>query len=463
MSDRLSVDVCVIGDEPGGIAVASACAFAGVPVALVLHTQVQHDFTTELAAFAAAAQNRVASARDPAGRLDFGRAVAHVRQARSQRVAERSPVRLAALGIRVTRGPASFLSARALDVDGTTVDARRFVLATGSRASLPSVAGLDPATALTTDTVFDLAERPSRIAIVGGGRDGTALAQAFRRFGADVDLFDQGTILADEDPELVLAVRRRMEADDIAVHEHTSLTRVEGTAGELRISARRSGEDGSLTVSHLLFATGRQAALDALALDRAGVAAAPGRVEVDTGLRTANRRIFALGRTASPEAPDEVSAWHGAQVAQNCLFRRPVRLPASAGARSTLTEPQIASVGLSGPTDRHRRSGIRVLRWPLAETAAGIATGRTSGHLKLIVSAKGQILGGAIAAPDAADLIAPYALAVSKGLHIGDLAAMISPHPSLSDVGKRAAGAYLLASLSNPRIRRIIGLLRRLG
>lgn len=463
MSEPLSVDVCVIGDEPGGIAVAAACALAAVPVAVVLDRTVRHSFATELAAFAAAAQGRIALALDQTAQPDFGGAIAHVRQVRSHLAAERSPARLAALGIRVFEGPAGFLSARALDVGGTTVNARRFVLATGSRATLPAIAGLDPAAALTTDTVFDLAERPSRLAIVGGGSEGTALAQAFRRFGADVILFEQGTILADEDPEFVLAVRRRMDAAGIAVHEHTSLTRIEGASGDLRVSARRSGEDGSLTVSHLLFATGRKAAVDGLALDKAGVAATPGRVEADAGLLTSNRRIFALGRTGAPEAPDEVSAWHGALVAQNCLLRRPVRLPTTAIARSTQTEPPIASVGLSGPSDRHRRSGIRVLRWPLSETAAGIATGRMSGHLKLIVSAKGQVLGCAIAAPDAADLIAPFALAVGKGLHVQDLAAMILPHPSLSDVGKRAAGSYLQAGLSNPRIRRIIGLFRRLG
>lgn len=218
-----------------------------------------------------------------------------------------------------------------------------------------------------------------------------------------------------------------------------------------------------LAVSHLLFVTGRQAAVEGLDLGKAGAAATPGRVEADAGLMTANRRVFALGRARAPEAPDEVSAWHGALVAQNCLLRRPVRLPAAAIASSTQTEPQIASVGLSGPSDRHRRSGIRVLRWPLSETASGVATGRTSGHIRLIVSGKGQVLGCAIAAPDAGDLIAPFALAVGKGLHVQDLAAMILPHPSLSDVGKRAAGSYLLASLSNPRIRRIIGLFRRLG
>ncbi len=463
MSNRLSVDVCVVGNEPGGLAVATACALAAVPVALVPDRSMRHDFTAELAAFVAAAQGRIASALDGAGRPDFRGAIAHVRRVRSQIDAERSPARLAALGIRVLEGPASFLSARALDVGGTTVDARRFILATGSRASLPAVAGLDPGAALTTDTVFDLAERPSRIAMVGGGRDGTALAQAFRRFGSEVVLFDRGTILPDEDPELVLAVRQRMGAAGIAIHEHADLTGIDGRAGDLRVSARRNGEDGTLAVSHVLFATGRQAAVDGLALDRAGVAATPGRVEVDAGLMTANRRIFALGRTMAPDSPDEVSAWHGAQLAQNCLFRRPVRLPATAIARSTLTDPQIASVGLSGPSDRHRRSGIRVLRWPLSETIAGIATGRTSGYLKLIVSGKGQVLGCAIAAPDAADLIAPFAMAVGKSLHVQDLAAMILPHQSLSDVGKKAAGTYLLAGLSNPRIRRIIGLFRRLG
>jgi pyruvate/2-oxoglutarate dehydrogenase complex dihydrolipoamide dehydrogenase (E3) component len=184
---------------------------------------------------------------------------------------------------------------------------------------------------------------------------------------------------------------------------------------------------------------------------------------VDAGLRTANRRILALGRTVQPAAADEVSATQGQLVAGNCLLRRRIRLTGASAPRATLTDPQIASFGMAGPSDRHRRSGLRVLRWPLSETAAGVATGETEGHIRLIVSEKGAILGCAVVAARASELIAPIALAFDKRLTVHDLAAMNLPHPALSDVCKRAAATYLQAGLSNPRIGRIIRLLRRLG
>jgi pyruvate/2-oxoglutarate dehydrogenase complex dihydrolipoamide dehydrogenase (E3) component len=463
LSDRLAVDVCVVGDEPGGLVVACACALAGAPVALIRRPGIRHTFTAELAAFVAAAQGHVAAGHGAARQPDFGAALAHVGHVRSRLEADGSTARLAALGVRVLEGDARFLSARAIDVDGVTVEARRFVLATGARPALPAITGLDDPAVLTTRTIFGLPGLPPHLAVIGGGAEAVALGQAFRRFGATVTLFAPDTLLADEDPEMVLAVRRKLDAAGVVVHEQSAITAVQAGPEGFRIGAARAGEQGTLTASHVLVATGERADIAGLALDLAGIRATPAQVETDAALCTANRRVLALGRTVRPSAPDQVSIAHGEAVAGNVLLRRRIRLSEGSVTRSTLTDPQIASIGMTGPSDRHRRSGLRVVRWPMSETVAGIATGDTEGHIKLIVSDKGAILGCAIAAARAGELMAPIALGFARGLTANDLAAMILPHPALSDVGKRAAATYLQASLSNPRIGRIIRLLRRLG
>ncbi len=463
MSDRLAVDVCVVGDEPGGLVVAGACALAGTPVALIRRPGIRHTFASELAAFVAAAGGQLAAVTGGPRQPDFRAAMAHIRHVRAHIDANGTTARFSALGVRVFEGETRFLSARSIDVDGATIEARRFVLATGSRPAPPAIAGIDQAPVLTTETILGITELPSHLAVVGGGAEAVALGQAFRRFGAAVTLFAPGALLAEEEPEMVLAVRRKLDAEGIVVHERSAVTAVETGPGGFRISAAQAGEQGSLAASHVLVATGERADIAGLALDLAGIRASPAQVEVDAGLRTANRRVLALGRTIQPSAPDQVSTAQGQLVAGNVLLRRRIRLSEAAIPRGTLTDPQIASIGMTGPSDPYRRSGLRVLRWPLSETAAGIVTGETEGHVRLIVSDKGDLLGCAIVAARAGDMMAPIALAFDKGLTVHDLAAMNLPHPAVSDVGKRAAATYLQASLSNPRIGRIIRLLRRLG
>lgn len=370
---------------------------------------------------------------------------------------------MAAMGVRVVEGDARFISPKALDVAGTTLTARRFVLATGSRPALPAIDGLTTVPHLTTETVLRLNALPRHLAIAGGGATSIALAQAFRRFGADVTVFEPATILSDQDPDMVRALRAKLVAEGITIHERTELIGVAAQPDGISITARRGGEQGTAQASHLLVATGRRANIDTLNLSAAGIVAAERQVGVDTGLRTANRKIYALGETADPRGLDEISAWHGTLVAQNCLLRKPVRTEAVTAASQVLTDPGIASAGLSEAAARRIDPTCRVLLWPLSENEAALAKGRSEGFIKLIVSGKGRVLGCSILASDAGDLIAPFVLALAKGLHVSDLAAMILPHPSVSESGKRAAATYLQTGLSNPWIGRIIRLFRRFG
>jgi pyruvate/2-oxoglutarate dehydrogenase complex dihydrolipoamide dehydrogenase (E3) component len=88
---------------------------------------------------------------------------------------------------------------------------------------------------------------------------------------------------------------------------------------------------------------------------------------------------------------------------------------------------------------------------------------RTRGHVKAVVTPRGRILGCAIAAPHAGELIVPWALAMSKGLKVQDLAGLVFPYPTYSEVTKRASVEFLRASLGNPWLQRVMGVVRRLG
>jgi pyruvate/2-oxoglutarate dehydrogenase complex dihydrolipoamide dehydrogenase (E3) component len=197
-----------------------------------------------------------------------------------------------------------------------------------------------------------------------------------------------------------------------------------------------------------------------VSVDRSGIV-------VDLGLRTANRRIYAIGDCAGGPAAGarftHVANYHAGLVIRSALFRLPARVDMSAVARVTYTDPELAAVGLSEDEARARHGAIRILRWPYAENDRAQAERATRGHVKASVDRRGRILGCAIAGAHAGELIVPWSLALSRGLKMQDLAGLVFPYPTFSEITKRAAVEFVKPATRNPWLRRALGVMRRFG
>lgn len=453
-----TVDTCIVGADPGGLSLALALAAAGTSVAVVLPPGgglTLQELALRLAVL------RTATAGDrPRAWPDVQRRIASA--ARPQAV-NLAPRRLAAAGIRVVEGAATFTGPRSLEAGGRVIEARRFVLAGGATPRVPAIPGLDDVPVLTPDTVWDLDGIPAHLAVVGADETALALAQGFRRLGARVTLFAPEGLLPGFDRDMAGALRDRLAADGVTLFEEARVTGVERQGDGIALTASRGGEDGALVVSHVLVSAGREPAPGALGLDAAGIVHGPRGIEVDGGLLTANRRVFAIGEASDPAAEPGLSERQAALLAGHVLLRRPVRASDLLPIRSALTSPALVELGLGEAEARRRDARCRILRLPLAESPGAHVAGPPEGHVKLIVSAKGRLLGAAILAEEAAAIAAPMALAMGRGLTVHDLAAIQLPYPGVSDIGKRAALAYFSNRLSNPWIRRTIRLLRWFG
>jgi len=106
---------------------------------------------------------------------------------------------------------------------------------------------------------------------------------------------------------------------------------------------------------------------------------------------------------------------------------------------------------------------LRVLRWPYHENDRAQAERATEGHIKVITTRGGRILGATIVGRNAGELIASWTLAIEQRLNIRAFAGLIVPYPAYGEVGKRAAMTYFMRGLTSNQVRRIIGWLRRLG
>jgi pyruvate/2-oxoglutarate dehydrogenase complex dihydrolipoamide dehydrogenase (E3) component len=372
--------------------------------------------------------------------------------------------RFTAMGVQVIRGEARFVDPRAVTVGTTRIEARRTVIATGSEPASPAIPGLDRVPFLTNETIFGLAEQPRHLLVLGGGPIGVEIAQAHRRLGTKVTILETAPrLLAREDPEIAAVIERSLRRDGVALRLGVAVERVEPGEGGPVLTLRQGDETSVLEGSHLLVAVGRRPVTEGLGLDAAGIAVDRSGIVVDRGLRTANRRVYAIGDCAGGAVAGyrftHVSNYHAGLVIRSALFRLPVSVDTTPIPRVTYTDPELAAVGLDEEAARARHRSIRILRWPFAENDRAQAERDITGHVK----ARGRVLGCAIAGPHAGELILPWALAVSKGMKVQDLAGLVFPYPTFSEVSKRAAVEFLRPSTRHPWLRRLVGAVRWFG
>lgn len=372
-----------------------------------------------------------------------------------------SQERFEKLGCRVIRARGRFVDRRTVEAGGYRIRARRFVIATGSRAAVPPIDGIDTVPFLTNETIFELTELPSHLLVLGGGPIGCELAQAFRRLGAAVTIVDQVTILPKDDSDAASVVRNALRGDGITLIQSTAIERIAASPSgpELLLSDGRR-----LVGSHLLIAAGRTVNVDDLGLEAADIEYDRKGIKVDARLRTTNRRIYAAGDVTGGLQFTHLAGYHAGIVLRNALFRLPARTDLNSFPWVTYTDPELAQVGLNEAQARELHGDrMRVIRASFDENDRTLAEGDDVGFLKVMLDHRGHILGATMVGPHAGELIQIWALAMSSKLKIGAVANFIAPYPTLGEINKSAARSFYTPVLFGPWIRRLVHFLGKFG
>lgn len=462
----------VLGAGTAGLISAIVAAGAGARVALVERDLMGGDCLNVgcvpskgviAAARAWTSARRVAEVfggpRVDAGSSDFARAMDRMRGIRAGIARHDSAARFRDLGIDVFLGQGTFVAADAVEVDGSRLRFRRAVVATGARAALPPIPGLDEVDPLTNESVFSLTELPARLAVIGGGPIGCELAQAFARFGAEVDLLDTGErILRRQDADAARIVEEHLERDGVRLHLGVAVeSAVPAADGAGRLVVERGGDRSEVAFDRLLVAAGRRPAVEGLGLEAAGVRFGREGVEVDARLRTSNPRIFACGDVATRLRFTHTADAEAKIVVQNALFFRRLKATDLVVPWTIYTSPEVAHVGHSPESAREAGHEIESLTVPLADNDRARLEGEDAGFLRLhLKKGSGRILGGTLVGTDAGDLLAPLALAVTHRISLSRFASTIFPYPTRAEIYKRAASEWQKGKLT-PLVRRVLG------
>jgi pyruvate/2-oxoglutarate dehydrogenase complex dihydrolipoamide dehydrogenase (E3) component len=446
----------VVGAGTGGLVTAAIGAALGARVALVERGRMGGDCLNVgcvpskaiLRAGRAWQEAREAAERFGGPRAegdgDFAAAMERMRRLR----ARISPVDSAArfrdeLGVDVFLGEGRFTAPDALEVGGAVLRFRRAVIATGARAAAPPVPGLEEVGYLTNETVFDLAERPRRLLVLGAGPVGCELAQAFARLGSEVWLLDRGPrVLPREEADAAAVVQARMERDGVRILHSAETTRVERRGGEVVVHFTRAGEAGSVAGDRLLVAVGRAPNVEGLGLEAAAVEHGREGVRVDDRLRTSNPAIYAVGDICSRLRFTHLADAHARLAVQNALFFGRGKASSLVVPRCTYTSPELAHVGMTADEARAAGHEVETITVPLREVDRAVLDGEDDGFLRVHVRrGSDRILGATLVAEHAGEIITLVTQAMAAGRGLLSLGQAIYPYPTQAEVVRKAADA----------------------
>ncbi|HCK17028.1 MAG TPA: dihydrolipoamide dehydrogenase [Thalassospira sp.] len=468
MNKVIHTDICVIGAGSGGLSVAAGAVQMGAKVVLIEKGKMGGDClntgcvpSKALLAAGHAAENARGGSRFGVStgpvEIDFGRAIDHVHSVISGIAPHDSVERFEELGCTVIQAEARFTGPAEVVAGETTIKAKRFVIATGSRAAVPPIPGLESVCYSTNETIFENRVRPDHLIIIGGGPIGLEMAQAHHQLGAKVTVIEMGTILPKDDPDLVAVVRDRIKADGISLYEHAKTKEFLEVNDQIRAVIEHEGIEITLEGSHLLLAAGRKPNVENLGLKDAGIDRSEQGISVDARLRTSNHKVFAIGDVTGGLQFTHMAGYDAGIVIRNALFRLPAKVDHSAVPWVTYTNPELAQVGLTEMAARKKfGDDIRVVTWDYAENDRARAEADTTGFIKVTATRKGRILGAAIVGRQAGELIGVWSLAISKKMKIGAIAGMIAPYPTLGEISKRVAGAWYTPSLFGEKTRKLV-------
>ena len=470
----LTPDICVIGAGSGGLTVAAAAASFGVDVVLIESGKMGGDClnygcvpSKALIAAAKQAHSKIESVKFgvefPEMNVDFKGVHDHIRHVISTIEPHDSVERFEGLGVKVILAAGKFIDNATVQAADYQIKARRFVVSTGSSPAVPPIPGLQEVPYFTNETIFENTEKLDHLIVVGGGPIGMELAQSHARLGVKVTVVEALKILGRDDPELVEIVVNQVKTDGVALLDQALVKEVMRNNDLIQVTIEQDGKTQTVEGSHLLIATGRVPNTSELGLESAGIAFDKKGIHADSGLKTSNRKVFAIGDVASGPQFTHWAGYQAGLILRNILFRLPIKENRDLLPWVTYTSPELAHCGLSEEQARERFSNIKILSWDYKENDRAQAERKVEGKIKIIITKNGKILGADIAGYNAGELISMWGLAISKKLKIRDMLGFVPPYPTFTEMNKRVSVSNYSESTKNPVVRGIIKFLQKFG
>lgn len=448
-------NLVVIGAGTAGLVTAAGAAGLGAKVALIERHLMGGDclnvgcvpskgIISAARAAAAVRRAREFGVEVPDGsHANFGAVMERVRRLRARISPNDSAQRFRDLGVDVYFGQASFVDSNIIDVDGTPLQFKRAVIASGARAAAPQIPGLSSVDSLTNETLFSLTELPRRLGVIGAGPIGCEMAQAFAQLGSEVFLIEtEHGILPREDRDAAEIVQKSLIREGVKLLCCGQKLAIKSDGG-IRLTVESHGVAYDQPVDQLLVSVGRAPNIEGLNLDAVGVQSHKKGVIVNDYMQTTNPMIYAAGDVCSSFQFTHTADFMARIVIQNSLFQGRKKSSSLVIPWCTYTSPEIAHVGLYEHQAPEQGIAVDTYVQRLQDVDRAILDGEEDGFVKVHVK-KGTdtILGATIVATHAGDLISEITLAMTHGVGLSQIGSTIHPYPTQADAIRKLGDQF---------------------
>ena len=378
------------------------------------------------------------------GPVDFRDVATRIQEVIAKIQIHDSVERFCKLGAQVKFGRPEFIDEHSIKLNGSTISAKQWLIATGSAAAPPRLQILNNIDYITNREIFSLDTLPTSMIVLGAGPIAMEMAQAFSRLGTAVQVIQRsGQILSKEDKDMADIIMENMIEEGVVFFLNATVIDAVQKNGSKEVTIEQDGKKQVLTGDTLLLAQGRTPNTDGLGLDSIGISHDRQGITVDNRMRTNHKHIFAAGDITGGFQFTHAAGYEGGIVVSNAIFHLPRKADYTWMPWCTYTDPELASIGMNEKAAN--QAGIAYTLWTeeFSGNDRALAEGTENGRLKMVLNEKEKVIGVQIAGPRAGDLIGEWAAILGGGVKLSTLAGIVHPYPTLAEINKRVAGSML--------------------
>jgi pyruvate/2-oxoglutarate dehydrogenase complex dihydrolipoamide dehydrogenase (E3) component len=367
-----------------------------------------------------------------------------------------SEERFCSLGAKVKFGKPAFIDEHSIELNGESFSAKTWVVATGSSPDVPPIEGLDKTPYMTNKEIFFLDRLPASMIVLGAGPIATEMAQAFCRLGTKVSVVQRsGQILSKEDKDMADEVMQVLASEGVDFHLNTLVLGVKdlGHGKEVHIK-NKEGKTAFLKAEQIFVAMGRDPNIHSLNLEGIGVELDRKGMQVDERMRSTQKHIYAAGDVTGAFQFTHAAGYEGGIVVSNAIFHLPRKVDYTFFPWCTYTDPELASIGMN--EKRAEEAGIEytVFTEAFRDNDRSLAEGERIGKIKMLLGGDEKPIGVQILGPRAGELLSEWVAVLNGKVKLSTLASAVHPYPTLGEINKRVAGAYLSPKIFSDNVKK---------
>ncbi len=345
---------------------------------------------------------------------------------------------MGAPGITFVRAEARFKDAHTVIANGEEFTAKNIIVATGSRAKMPPIKGIDLPHVLTSTELLDIESLPKRLCIVGAGVIGMEFASIFNSFGVEVTVIEfLKECLPALDSDIAKRLRQTIGKRGVNFFMQSGVKEITPEY----VIFERKGKTEQVEADMVLIATGRAANTEGLGLEEAGVVFDRNGIHTDEHLQTNVPGIFAIGDVNGKCMLAHAATFQGLHVV-NHLMGEDDGIKLDLVPSAIFTHPEAAGIGMT--EDRCKAEGIEYVckKGYYRANGKALAMNETDGLVKLLAGNDGRLIGCHIYGAHASDMVQEISSLMTKGTTVKELADMIHTHPTLSEILQETAMTF---------------------